>query len=200
MRAIDFHTHRPPTAGDRLSSGIHPWNTPDITADDISRLRDALATNPSIVALGECGLDAMRGAPMPKQMELLRAQIVMSEELDKPLILHIVKGWDEIIRLKKELTPTLPWAIHGFRGKPALAMSLLQNGFYISLGSRYNPATAAIIPGDRLLIETDDAPEVAIETIAEGLPQYDPVTTLRFLGLDTNDTVKAICNISPRDL
>ena len=152
------------------SVGIHPWNLAKVTPESLRLLR-ALAASPQVVAIGECGLDPLSPirphgpigphGPMPPisspltQQELLRYHISLSESLRKPLILHIVKRFPEIIRLKKELKPTRRWIIHGFRGKPELARELLRHGFTLSFGHRYNPASLALTPPDRLLRETD---------------------------------------------
>ncbi len=70
--------------------------------------------------------------------------------------------------LKKELKPTQPWIIHGFRGKPQQAGQLLRAGFNLSLGPNFNPETARVIPSDRLHIETDDSP-VTLKAVASAV-------------------------------
>lgn len=93
------------------------------------------------------------------QTALLRIHYELSETLRKPLILHIVKSFPEIIALRKQWKPTQPWIIHGFRGKPQLARELLAHGFHLSYGKKYNPASLAITPASRLLRETDEMPD-----------------------------------------
>ncbi len=167
--------------GYTYSVGIHPWNSLRACTRDLLMLR-ALAADPKIVAIGETGLDTLShntpsdrhtqpdrlltpsGQPVTPtellkiQTELLKIHISLSEELQKPLILHIVKRFPEIIRLKTELRPTQPWIIHGFRGKPQLAKELLRHGFHLSYGDKFNPASVAITPTTRLHIETDTSP------------------------------------------
>lgn len=93
------------------------------------------------------------------QTALLRIHYELSETLRKPLILHIVKSFPEIIALRKQWKPTQPWIIHGFRGKPQLARELLAHGFHLSYGKKYNLASLAITPASRLLRETDEMPD-----------------------------------------
>lgn len=93
------------------------------------------------------------------QTALLRIHYELSETLRKPLILHIVKSFPEIIALRKQWKPTQPWIIHGFRGKPQLARELLAHGFHLSYGKKYNPASLAITHASRLLRETDEMPD-----------------------------------------
>ncbi|MCM1137775.1 MAG: TatD family hydrolase [Duncaniella sp.] len=145
--------------GYRYSVGVHPWNVNRFTLRDLLMLR-ALASRPDVVAIGEAGLDTMRHSDdveitLRKQLDLLKYHIELSEETAKPLILHIVRRFQEIIQLKKELRPTQPWIIHGFRGKPQLALQLLRQGFYLSYGKKYNPESYALTPPSRRLHETD---------------------------------------------
>lgn len=151
------------------SVGIHPWNVGRVT-DRSLRLLASLAAEPQVVAIGECGLDGVaeavcRGSAaegcdrdeiVAAQTELLRVHFALSERLGKPMILHVVKAYAEILRLKKLWQPSQPWVIHGFRGKPQLARQLLDHGFYLSFGRRYNAASLALTPPSRLLRESDD--------------------------------------------
>lgn len=152
------------------SVGIHPWNTSNINPQTIEKLK-TLASHPQIVAIGETGLDTLKGASINIQIDIFCLHVTLSEQYKKPLIIHCVKAFNEIIALKKLLHSSMPWIIHGFRGKPHLATQLLNNGFYISLGKHFNPHTAAIIPPDRLFFETDDS-ILDINTIIDKIKIY----------------------------
>ena len=82
---------------------------------------------------------------------------MLAEEVQKPLILHCVKAYDRLIALRKEMKPQQAWILHGFRGKPQQAEQLIKAGFHISLGEKFNPDSARIIPADRLFIESDES-------------------------------------------
>lgn len=162
-RLLDSHLISHPVfrQGYLYSVGIHPWNVFELTCADLRMLR-ALAAEPQVVAIGECGLDAAmhsagisRSQLLSRQTELLRFHIALSEELRKPLILHVVKAYSELIALKKELRPIQRWIVHGFRGRPELAKQLLSHGFTLSFGRRYNTESFALTPPDRRLRETD---------------------------------------------
>ena len=148
------------------SVGIHPWNLFKATSADI-RMLQALAAEPQVIAIGECGLDPkIEGCESLSRHEIIEAQttlltfhISISERLSKPLILHIVKAYPEIIALRKSLRPAQPWIIHGFRGKPQLARELLTHGFHLSFGTKYNPASLALTPPSRLLRDADEMSE-----------------------------------------
>ena len=51
----------------------------------------------------------------------------------------------------------MPWIVHGFRGNARVASQLLDAGFYLSYGERFNPEALAVTPADRLLAETDES-------------------------------------------
>ena len=120
---------------DRLyAAGIHPWYADDKQWEVLKKW----ISHPRIV--------------------LIR-QIELSEEAGKPLIIHCVKAWDELLRIRRITHPVMPWIIHGFRGKKQLAEQLLGRGFYLSFGARYHPeALQAAWTAGRLLLETDDNP------------------------------------------
>ena len=151
----------------QFSVGIHPWDTAALTGQDAEAqllLLEQTAMLPQVVAIGETGLDNLRGAPLDTQEVILRHHITLSEKLGKPLLLHVVRAADRLLHLRRTLLPTLsqPWIWHGFRGKPQLArqflaLSTTSSPSYISLGANFNPETAKAIPADRLLTETDDS-------------------------------------------
>lgn len=165
----DIHTHRLDAGEDCIinlplrtplpesgyfSVGVHPWDAATSTEDDMEEI-ERLAEHPRVIAIGETGIDKLRGVDMERQMELLKRHIEISERVEKPLILHAVRAFAELIRLRRQLKPRQRWIIHGFRGKPELARELLRHGFDLSIGQAYNPAAAALIPPNRLFHETD---------------------------------------------
>lgn len=144
------------------SVGLHPWETDRIDDEALRWLREAAACH-NVVAIGETGLDALRGADMERQEALFREHASLSAHYGKPLIIHNVKGTDRIIRLHKELHPDEPWIIHGFRGKPEMARQLVREGMYMSIGEKFNPGSLQEIPVERLLVESDESAMSAAE-------------------------------------
>ena len=94
---------------------------------------------------------------MDRQEELFREHASLSRIYGKPMIIHNVRGTDRLISIRRELRPAEPWIIHGFRGKPELARQLVREGFYLSVGERFNRDSLAEIPAERLLLESDDS-------------------------------------------
>lgn len=115
------------------SAGIHPWDTLTPPVEAEWQALDTLAADPRVAAIGECGLDAMRGGPQEVQEEIFRRQAALAERVGKFLIIHCVRRYGRLMELHRELRPGQPWIVHGFRGKPELARQLLREGIQISL-------------------------------------------------------------------
>ena len=171
MMIVDAHTHNPqaqnaliacdpmefcPHEGRLYSVGIHPWKTADVMADRLQALA-AVARHEQVVAIGETGLDALRGAPFNVQWDIFNRHIELAEALGKTLIVHMVRTSQQVLKAWRESGRAVAWVIHGMRGKPQVARPLLDAGFYLSFGPRFNPDTAAITPLEQMLIETDDS-------------------------------------------
>lgn len=170
---LDIHSHRLPpypegivslrdigttlAEGQLYSAGIHPWDTPGEVSEETFAGLERLAENPQVVAIGECGVDLLKGAPLFRQLNILKRQVDISEKVRKPLILHCVKGADIILGLRRDLRPAMPWVIHGFRGKPELAAQLLRQGILLSFGEKFNADTLIAMPDDMILAETDES-------------------------------------------
>lgn len=136
-----------------------------------------VAHHPQVIAIGEAGLDKLTDAPLSVQLAAFEYQARLAMETGKPLIIHLVKATDELLKVKKELRPQNPWIIHGFRGKAAVAQMFLQHGFYLSYGEKYQPESLCTTSVERLLLETDES-IVPIETL------YEQAATLRHIPLN----------------
>lgn len=161
------------------SIGIHPWKTDNIKFDiksAITKLKEKASDN-RIIAIGECGIDKLKGTDIQIQIDVFVHHIKISEELHKPLIIHAVKSFNELIHLKEKYKPTQQWIIHGFRGKPQLAQKLINKNFYLSFGEFFNEETVKIIPKERLYYETDQS-SLSILEIREKIDKLRKYTNL----------------------
>lgn len=178
MLYIDFHTHHIPAGRDvvavvdgRDTWGIHPWRADSLfpfPSPEGKRRKAPLSLEggwEEAIAIGECGLDGVRGPSMDVQERVFLEQVRLSEQTGKPLIIHCVKALDRLLSLHKALKPAQPWMFHGFRGKPQQLRSLLDAGFFVSFGFLHNEESLRICPADRLLLETDDDGEHTIVEI-----------------------------------
>lgn len=185
MEFTDWHTHDPdapatalisveprdfkPRDGRFYSVGVHPWSTAD---DDLERqllLLDSMLRHPRVVALGEVGLDRLRGATIESQLQILERQLAIAANVRQmPVVIHCVRAYDEIIAVHRRWSDRLHdrWIIHGFRRGPKLARRLIDEGFYISFGTRYNHLAFEITPPSRRLRETDFTPLYTNENLS----------------------------------
>lgn len=162
-----------------ISIGIHPWYGHLEELPKSMKYLNVLAKQNNVQLIGECGLDKLRGEEIPKQLQMLEAQINLAEELKKPVILHCVKAFDELIALKKRLKPSVPMIIHGFNKKYEMAQQLMAHGFYLSFG-------VAVLKSEEIaqileeiqqpfFLETDDS-DIDIVTIYERVAEIKKIT------------------------
>jgi len=150
------------------SIGIHPWFIDENRlSTDLQIIEEKLKLS-ECLALGECGLDKRIDVPMQLQIEVFEKQIALAEKYQKPLVLHLVAAFDELIEIKKRLNISVPIIIHGFSKSEQLAKQLINNGFYLSFGKYLlrNSEMETVfksIPNDKFFLETDTIEETLEE-------------------------------------
>lgn len=183
MPFIDIHTHQIPAGEGELfiknlfpademdllppggfySAGLHPWHLTN-NHDHKSQL-ETLETKiqlPEVVAVGECGLDKLANTESQLQLDIFVTQCRMAETVNKPVVIHCVRSYNEIFHLKRKLKPSVPWILHGYSGNSMITNQLVPLGFYFSLGKMffYNEQEASLIAGkippEQLFFETDE--------------------------------------------
>jgi TatD DNase family protein len=155
--------------GDKLdpekiySVGAHPWNISKYKLPDVIEEIKEKSKLSNVIAIGECGLDRLTDSPMRYQEQIFTEQIRIAEQAKKPVIIHCVKAFDDVIRIKKKLNTSIALIIHGYNNNEEIAAQLIKNNFYLSFGK------ALMIEGsnaqkvlkqtmtDRIFLETDDA-------------------------------------------
>ncbi|AZB31479.1 TatD family hydrolase [Chryseobacterium balustinum] len=171
MGFFDFHHHKKNTskgiynleygetpAGFPYSIGIHPQ---DIQCESIECQFDWLKSNitENCFAIGECGLDGLISTEQKIQEQVFKRHIEISNEFKKPLIIHCVRKFYEVISFRK--IANQPMIIHGFNKKQSIADDLLKNKFYLSFGKPvlYNLSLQNVLkttPLDKIFLETDN--------------------------------------------
>ena len=142
------------------SIGIHPWYIDENRLEsDLKTIEEKLQLK-QCISLGECGLDKRIEVSLLLQTAVFEKQIALAEKYQKPLILHLVAAFDELIEIKSRLKISVPIIIHGFSKNQQVAKQLIDNGFYVSFGKNLlrNPELEPVfqsIPNDRFLLETD---------------------------------------------
>lgn len=158
----NLNTPEPPEALPGLySMGIHPWYIQPVHWEKQFRTLRDYSTHPRVLAIGECGLDKVCKTPFSLQEEAFRNQVAWANSIGKPLVIHCVRAWEEVLKTLEEAAVTIPVIFHGFAKNAQLARRLIAKGYYISLGKALlHPAKETIlleIPKEQLFLETDDA-------------------------------------------
>ena len=144
------------------SIGIHPWHINKSRLDTDLQIIEKILNNKNCLALGECGLDKRIEIPFNLQIEVFEKQVELAIKHKKPLILHCVGAFQEIVAIKKRLKIKISMIIHGFSKNEQIAKQLLDNGFYLSLGkyliqNRDLETVFKNIPNDKFFLETDSS-------------------------------------------
>ena len=184
---IDIHTHNSSVEEDVLkiqnvylsddvlpesyfSVGLHPWHISENKLD-VTDVLNSIAKKENLLAIGEIGLDKNIETSISDQLVSLHEQFIISEQNELPVILHVVKAFNEIIEFKSKWCYSQPTIIHGFNKKVELAKQLIDKGFYLSFGAsvmkeKSNSAEVLrSIDVSRIFIETDDQSEYGIKEI-----------------------------------
>ncbi len=172
MLLIDFHTHRKTAEGvvTPRSFGIHPWRAGEEDAATFEAFKAAYAKQfDDAEIIGECGLDKVCASDWQTQKRLFEWQIRIADELKKPMVIHCVHAFNELLELRKGHTERI-WAVHGFVGNAQLAAQLYRAGIWVSYGAALlDPKRQKVRNSLRdnpypFLLETDES-EAGIEAV-----------------------------------
>jgi TatD DNase family protein len=160
--AIDW-THRYPDLY-RCTAGVHPHHASDVDPAALEAL-DALAGDPGVVALGECGLDYFRNfSPRDAQLAAFRNQLELAVKHGKPVFLHQRDAHEDFTALVREFRSNLAGGVaHCFTAGLDEARAYLDLDLYIGITGwicderrgHHLREVVRHIPAERLLIETD---------------------------------------------
>lgn len=184
-----------PVEGKAYSCAIHPWETAATGNQQINDLCRILSRE-DVVAIGETGIDRMKGASAERQAELFKLHAILSEKLMKPLIIHEVKAAETILSIHKQIKPAMPWIRHGFRGNAQTARMYWSKGIYLSIGEKFNADAAASIPNGMLLIETDES-RLTIGEIAAKVAEARQTTAEAILALSGHNISRILGGYHP---
>jgi TatD DNase family protein len=162
--------------GDSYALGIHPLYVAQAGEGDLAALDAALTRHrddPRLVAVGEIGLDyfvpELNQPPLKARQEAFyRAQLQLARKHGLPVILHVRRSADALLRPLRELAPPTGWRgiAHAFNGSAQQAQAFIDLGFKLGFGGAVTHARAlqlrrlaATLPLDALVLETD-APDI----------------------------------------
>ena len=143
------------------SVGSHPDSADEVNEQVIEEYRK-LCGHEKVKAIGEIGLDYYyEDIPREIQKQAFRMQMQLAKEVDLPVIIHEREAHDDGMRIVKEF-PSVKGVFHCYSGSAEMARQLVNMGWYIGFtgvltfkNARKAVETAASIPLDRIVIETD---------------------------------------------
>lgn len=145
--------------------GLHPHDAAgekgDIAADDVATIQE-LAAGPSVLAIGECGLDYhYNNSPRDMQIAVFKQQIELALKLNKPMVWHVRDAFEDFFTVVDEY-PGVCGIVHCFTGTQAEMQAALDRGFYIAYNGimtftkdEAQLTTVKATPLDKIVLETD---------------------------------------------
>ena len=144
------------------SVGFHPYNVGKTDETETLNAVMSATQHPRIFAIGEIGLDKSIEAPMDQQQRVFEKQVEIAESAGLPVILHVVRAFNEMIEFMNSRKPSVPMIIHGYNGSREMVEDLVGAGFLISFGEAIARDHSKIVesllsvPLDKLFLETDE--------------------------------------------
>lgn len=145
------------------SVGLHPWHlkTPEENNEMMQLVEEALDFD-HVCFIGECGLDKKIDADFEEQKRVFMAHAFIAEEFKRPLIIHCVKAYNEVLEIHKRLHPEMPWIMHGYHGNVKTTQQMGGRGILFSFGkSLFDENSKSIeslkcLPMEKIFFETDE--------------------------------------------
>lgn len=190
MDFLDFHHHSTSKKGiynlnygERVpdvpfSAGLNPKDISDDWEFDFEMIKQ-ISLSPNCIAIGECGLDGLIDIDEKIQNKVFSQHLSWAEEIKKPVIIHCVRRFSQLLHYKERPTPKI---IHGFNKKNNIAEELLNAGFYLSFGKAAleHVSLQKLIEGfpiEKMFLETDAANfDIAL--------LYEKVSAIKSIGIE----------------
>ena len=152
------------------TAGMHPHDASGFDKEAGARIEELLH-DPRMIGVGECGLDYFRmHSPKEDQERTFRAQIALSNDTGKPLVVHVRDAWPDVLRVLDEGSAERV-VIHCFSGDAVIARECAARGYWVSFAgnitypkNEHFRQAAKALDVDRILVETD-SPFLAPQTM-----------------------------------
>jgi TatD DNase family protein len=146
-----------------FSVGLHPWHIREGELESaVEQVRSSVA-DPRVIAIGETGLDKVVGIPYNIQRLAFEKQLDLAAFATKPVVIHCVRSYSEMLAYRKKSDQSIPWIFHWFNSDGQTASELIRKNCYLSFGPiLFNEQSRAFrlfhkLPAERIFFETDDA-------------------------------------------
>jgi TatD DNase family protein len=146
-----------------FSVGLHPWHIKEDTwSEEIETVR-AASSLPSVLAIGETGLDKAVSVPLPVQQAVFEEHLHLAETVRKAVVIHCVRSYSEILHYRKKSDQSIPWIFHWFNSNEQTARELIRKNCFLSFGHMLFNEQSKVghvyknTPVEYTFLETDDA-------------------------------------------
>jgi TatD DNase family protein len=150
------------TTGKQISVGWHPWNLNDYSPEEMKTILYLESLQKNVIAIGECGLDRSCKTDFRLQLKIFREHIVVANKSSKPLIIHCVRAYSDLLEILKNENYHGNMILHDYRGNLQQTKELQTFNCWFSFGkSIINPidklrSVFQSIPLSRIFLETDN--------------------------------------------
>ena len=210
---INIHSHHPQQPGEwairslyrdfeesaapgNYSIGLHPWYIHNENWKRDFELLKRFSENTNVLAIGECGLDKACSTAYHLQEAVFIAQLLWANENGKPLIIHCVRAYEEILNLLKKHKNRVPVLFHGFNKNSTLAGRIISEGHWLSFGKAlFSPDMRNVfsnVPSEKIFLESDDA-TISIKSLYEQAAEIKKIS-LDKLSLQLEKNVQTVFN------
>lgn len=160
-----------------FSVGLHPKDINNDFQRNLEIIKQQ-SVEENCLAIGECGLDALVEVDEVLQEKIFEEQIYWANEIQKPVIVHCVRRFSQLLKFQK--IAKVPLIVHGFNKKRTIAMELLNKGFYLSFGNAllYNETLQDLVRDlsiDKIFLETDTA-KIEIKNLYQKLSEVKGIS------------------------
>jgi TatD DNase family protein len=163
-----------------LSVGLHPWFVNRMSIETCTDKLVEAAVVKTVLAIGEIGIDRAIEVPIHTQLIYFEAQLNIARALQKPVIIHAVRSYSDIIPYLKK--SKVPFIFHQFSGNKQQASELLKYNAYLSFGKNlFDHKAEEIFPSlplSQVFLETDTAKHLHIADI------YQKAAELKKMSVD----------------
>jgi len=150
-----------------ISVGLHPWHVHTMNVNDCADKLIEIASSEKVLAIGEIGVDRSIEISVNTQFKYFETQLNVARALQKPVIIHAVRSYSDIIPYLKKTK--VPFIFHQFQGNEQQAKELLKHNSYLSFGSNLFDNKVALVfqktPLEHIFLETDTSTQMSIHDI-----------------------------------
>ena len=182
-----------------FSTGLHPWHLklPEENSRLLALVQEK-AKAEHVIFIGETGLDKRCTTDFEEQKRVFETQIIIAEENNKPMIIHCIRAYNEVLEIHKKMNPKMTWIFHAYNGSLEMTRQLATENFLFSFGEYlFLPGAKAIesfkyLPLNKIFFETDESRDNVEQMYKQGaMLKKVPVEELKIAVRDNFNRIES---------